>query len=176
MSLAFSKYNLSIIVRDAGTGRSKLNFDIQALTIETASFTASAIVSEVQALTNGKVVSWTISETYVENATFLGNAGSQVENQAQVMFRLVEADGAKDQWGILRIPAPIDALFLGTSGDKYDILNPDNAALQTLLARYYGGITGLNYTLLASDGQAAQDPSVAGNVKGGRVHRKSNYS
>jgi len=178
MALTFDKYNCSITVKDAGKGKSTLNFNVQALTIETASLTAAAIAAEVQALTNGRVVGWSLSTNYKEDTDFYGNPGSEVENKAEVVFRLVPdtLGGSIDEWAVLRIPAPIDGLFMGTQGDLRDTLNPNLAALQTLLARYYGGVTGLNYTLLASDGQAAADPSISGNVKGGLMHRASTYS
>jgi hypothetical protein len=173
MALAFEKYALSVRIADAGGNVASMHFRISALTVGTASTTAASVAAEVAALTNGAVVGYTFSVIYTEDAAYFGDAGSQIENIAQVNFRLAQSatpDGPIGKWGALRIPAPVDAMFLDTSGPLYNTVNPAYAALQTLLARYDGNLT---YTMTTSDGQLAEDVTVGGNVNGHRIHRKS---
>ena len=173
MALAFEKFHLSVRIADAGGNIATMNFRISGTTTETAKLTADAIATEVQALTNGQVVGYTFSSIYSEDATYLGAAGSEVENIAQVNFRLQQSatpDGPIGKWGSIRVPAPKDALFLAATGELRNTVNPANAALQTLLERYDGSLT---YTVTTSDGQIAEPVATTGNVNGHRIHRKS---
>lgn len=174
MALALEKYNLSVKVADAAGNIGTMNFRISALEANTAAVTAAAVAAEVQALTDGKVVGYSLSIIYGENADYFGATGSEVENIAQVNFRLQQSavpDGPIGKWGAIRIPAPKGALFLGTTGALRNTVDPANAALQDLLTRYDGNLT---YTITTSDGQNAEDVTVEGNVNGHRIHRKSN--
>jgi hypothetical protein len=174
MALVLEKYGCQVRIADAAGNVAAMNFRISALTIANAATTAASVATEVQALTNGQVIGYSLTTSYNEDATFVGAAGSEVENIAQVNFRLQQAatpDGPIGKWGAIRVPAPKDALFLGTSGPLRNTLNPANADLQNLLERYDGTLT---YTLTTSDGQLAQEVATDGNVNGHRIHRKSN--
>lgn len=173
MALVFEKFHLSVKIADSGGNIGTMNFRISGITAETAKLTADAVATEVQALTDGKVVGYTFSSVYSENADYLGATGSQVENVAQINFRLQQAvtpDGPIGKWGSIRIPAPKQALFLATVGELSNKINPANAALRDLLERYDGTLT---YTLTTSDGQLAEEVATEGNVNGHRIHRKS---
>ncbi len=174
MALAFEKFNLQVRIADAAGNIASMNFRISGTVTETAKLTADEIVAEVQALTDGQVVGYTFTAVYGEDTTYLGAAKSEVENIAQINFRLQQSatpDGPIGKWGSIRIPAPKDALFLATTGSLRNTVNPANAALQTLLERYDGALT---YTLTTSDGQNAEAVATTGNVNGHRIHRKSN--
>lgn len=173
MALVFEKFNLAVKIADSGGNIGSMNFRISGIVTETAKLTADAIVAEVQALTDGAVVGYSFTSTYSEDANYLGAAGSQVENVAQVNFRLQQSatpDGPIGKWGSIRIPAPKQSLFLATTGKLSNTINPANAALRDLLERYDGNLT---YTVTTSDGQLAEDVTAEGNVNGHRIHRKS---
>ncbi len=174
MALSFEKFGCSVRVADSGGNIGTMNFRIAGIVAETAKLTADAIAAEVQALTDGKVVGYTFTSTYSEDTAYFGAAGSQIENVAQVNFRLKQAvtpDGPIGKWGSIRIPAPKAAMFLSTVGDLSNKVNPAYAALQDLLERYDGTLT---YTVTTSDGQVAEEVATDGNVNGHRIHRKSN--
>lgn len=174
MALTFEKYGLTVKIADAGGNIASMQFRISALEANTALVTASAIAAEVQALTNGKVVGYALTLSYTEDADYFGAAGSEVENIAQINFRLAQAatpDGPIGKWGSIRIPAPKDAMFLGTVGELRNKVNPAYADLVELLERYDGTLT---YTVTTSDGQLAEEVTTPGNVNGHRIHRKSN--
>ncbi len=175
MALDFQKYPLSIRMVDAsGVNFASMNFRVEATSIETGAFTAAAVVEEVQKLTKARIVSYRFGNLYEDtDVNLLGDAGSEVEAQALVQFRLMPSllpGGPIGKWGTLRIPAPVDSLFLDVQGEKRNQVDVNNADLQALLTRFDGLLT---YTLTTSDGQCAKDPSLTGNVKGKRIHRAS---
>ncbi len=180
MALVFDKYNLALNLVDGGGSKSTMNFRLGGpggLSIDVASVIASNIASEIDAMTTAKIASYSLSTRYVEDTDGLPADGKEIENIAQIQFALEPSavfDGSVGKYGFLKIPAPVDDLFLGVpgSGEPYNTVDPANPLILAFLDRYHAGIA-IDYTLTTSDGQLAKDPTIPGNVKGKRMHRKN---
>jgi hypothetical protein len=115
--------------------------------------------------------------TYIEVESDEVSGAGEGEKKAEISAKLVTEDPAyapgQTRYGQIYIPGPVDGLFAGAAGtDLYDVIDPNDAAVQALLALFEAGLGILpSYTL--SDYQTILDPTVAGNVKGKRITRRS---
>jgi hypothetical protein len=120
------------------------------------------LVSKLNAVTDGQVVTVHWSITQIENTSFYGAAGSEIENLASLSLRL-ETDG---KFANLQIPAPNIGIFQGTFGSDKNKVDKADVALLDFVNLF---ASGNGFTI--SDGEFinASEPIFSGK----RIHRRS---
>lgn len=170
MSLVTSGTFLNVVLADAAGNKSNLRIalgyaDLAALSAAVTAGDIDGFLTDLNAVTDARVVSYAYGEGYGEDADFFGAADSEVEALALITSLI---DGEPTKSHNLRIPAPADGIFLGVQGANRNIIDVADADLQAYLANFAAaGIA------LVSDGEQIADPTVAGNFKGKRIHRAS---
>lgn len=172
MSLVSKGVFLNVTLADAAGNKSNLQLatkytDLADLSTNIADITgAGGVLADLNAITDATIVSYSIGEAFAEDATFYGAAGSEVEANALIVAKV---DGSVPGKTVsLRVPAPVDGMFLGTTGDNRNIVDTADADTRAWLANFTS--TGV---LTVSDGESIEDPTAAGTWKGKRIHRGS---
>jgi hypothetical protein len=166
MALASTGFFANVVVVDSGGNKSTLRYKLtEAAVPADAIADAATLVSALNGVTDGVVLSYTVGEGYEEDSAFFAAEGVQIENVALVVAKI---DNAELKYTTLKIPAPTSTIFLAATGPNANIVDPADATLQTYLTQFAtGGIA------TVSDGEALESPGTAGNVKGKRIHRGS---
>jgi len=170
MAFVTDRTFLNIAMVDAAGNKASYNFelsyaDLTALQVADLAGAIDQIITDLVAITGAQVLSYSFGEKIVEDTAQYGAAGSEVENVALINAKI---DGVTGKAVLLRLPAPVDGVFLGATGPDRNIVDTGDVALQTFLAHF--GTAG---EVLVSDGESIADPAVAGNFKGKRIHRAS---
>lgn len=170
MALVSNGFFMNVSIVDAAGNKAALKYDLDmanwaALNTAVGDGTIDGIIADLDAVTQGTVVGYTLGEGFVEDTLSYGSAGSEVENIALISAQI---DGAIDKYASLRIPAPVDGIFLGTTGENRNRVDVQDTALVDYLTNF--GTTG---KIKVSDGEKIADPTAAGNVTGKRIHRGS---
>jgi len=113
------------------------------------------------AVTKAYVVSYSIAEKFTNDAARTKANNGEIEEKAVITVNLA----TPPKKGLLRIPAPVDAIFAGTDGDLWNTVNGANALVVAFLGDFQAG----GFSL--SDGENI--PATNYFVKGRRVHRNS---
>lgn len=171
MTLAHSKFFLDVVVVDAsGVNRSNMRYDLDyadwaALNTAVGAGAITQIITDLNAVTDGLVLSYRVGEAFAEDTETHGAAGSEVENVALITALI---DGESNKYATLRIPAPNDGIFLASFGAGRNVVDPADSNLQTYLEHFSS-----DGECLVSDGEKIADPVVSGNTAGKRIHRAS---
>lgn len=176
MAIVSQGFNASVKLVDAGGNDSVLRFDVQGATYATALANLQAIVAALDPLTNALVAGYTVAEKFAEDTDQYGAAGSEIENIAQIVSPL-ETTG---KYATVKIPAPVDAMFVGTTGPDRNKVNTSYAALLTYLGLFTDktgyGTPGADAIALVSDGEKIKpdDANSRPFIEAGkRIHRAS---
>jgi hypothetical protein len=169
MALVSKGTYLNVTLADAAGNKSTLRYaldfaDLAALNTGAASI--ATILAALDAVTDANVIAYNMGEDFAEDAVFYGTPGSEVENVALITARVDGSTPAK--FTTLRVPAPNDGVFLGTTGENRNIVDTADAAIRT----YLGLFTSTGHVTV-SDGERIEDPTAAGTWKGKRIHRGS---
>lgn len=159
MALVTYGFTLQVELVDRGGDITTKTYDLTATTHADALTASAAIVGALDAVTNAKIRSYSVSEKYKDNAFTLPLLG-QIEEQALIVLRLT-SDPTKS--ATHTIPAPVDGIFMDTSGEGFNTVDGTDSLLQAYLDIF--DATGESYI---SDGERS-----AGFVSGKRIHRKS---
>lgn len=177
MTLALQGYQGNIKIVDAAGNPSYLRPDVVGADYATALSNLQSIITELDPLTDGLIVGYSLSTVYAEDTDTYGAAGSEVENIAEVVCPL-ETVG---KYHTFRIPAPADAIFVGTSGPDRNRVDTSDADLLAYVSLFtdktgYDGTPGADAIALVSDGEkiapdnANDKPFIS---TGKRIHRAS---
>lgn len=163
-----------LILKDRGGNTAPMIFKSNITSQSVAQDMLTALLIAIPSLSKAKVIQATYSLGQVEDDQTIGTGNGEIEERASINLALVADAGSTGQtkYAEIAIPAPVDGLFQATSGRLYNVVDPTNATLQTLLDFYTAG-WGISGSLTLSDGQTIEDPTVAGNVNGKRTHRRS---
>lgn len=132
MALVSSGWMGTASLADHGGNVSTLRFQFDPAT--TADFAAAlagmaALVGDLDAITDGEITGYNVTEQFYENAIALPAAGIEIEDKASVTYSI---DGTNKK-GNFKIPTPVSAgannLF-GTVGGAANQVNTSQAALQ----------------------------------------------
>jgi len=165
MGLVTKGYFANMTVVDSGGNKATLRYALASATIADALTDAATLISTLNAVTDGVIVSYTVGEAYEEDSVFFAAAGVHVENVALISAKI---DDPEIKYASLRIPAPADGIFLAASGPNYNRVDPADAGLVAYLNNFAtAGIATI------SDGEVLESPGTAGNVTGKRIHRGS---
>jgi hypothetical protein len=171
VSLVQQKVYFNVTLSDNGGNKSTLRFntrktDLADLATDIAEFTgAGGLLADLAAVTDANIVGYSAGVAFAEDSDLYAGAGVQIEDIGEIVGRI---DGEPDKWTVLRIPAPVAGIFVGSEGPQANLIDPNDADLQAYLANFESG--GLCYT---SDGEDLADSGTAGNFSGKRIHRAS---
>lgn len=160
MALVSGGFRGSVTLVDNGRNTTTKQYELKATTLAAAVTDMADIVTALDAVTNAVIVSYNVSQVFVEDALALPAAGVQIEEQALITTTIV-GDPLKS--ASFTIPAPVAAIFVGTSGENADIVNTENALFDA-----YFSVFQLNGQAYISDGESALAAK-----KGRRIHKAS---
>src|SRR5664279_209353 len=161
MALVAGGYFGVVDLIDNGGNVTRRRYELTAATVADAdSDMSTVIVPALVAVTDAKVKGYLIEVTTVEDSLTLPASGVEIENLALLDFSIV---GHPEKSATLTIPAPKPTIFVASSGDGANVVDPADAAVIAYVALFEG-----SGQVLISDGEVA-----AGLVSGKRIHRKS---
>jgi len=170
MALVSDGFYVYVTLVDNTGNTATLSYDLVATEAPAAATAAGTIVTNLIAVTNAVVKSYSISERFVEDALNLPGSGVEVEGRASVVVQL---SSSPLKSSMIVIPAPRATLFMALEGDgAADIdVGPTNTALRNYVAMFNDGGAGI---ATISDGETV-DASAAntGIKRGKRTHRAS---
>lgn len=176
MALVSQGFQASIKLVDAGGNETVLRPDVEGATFATALSNTQAIVTALDALTDALISGYSVTEKYAEDTSQYGAAGSEVENIAQIVTPLETAG----KYATFKVPAPVDALFVATTGPDRNKVNTSYAALLTYLGLFTDktgyGTPGADAIALVSDGEKVKPDNTNDRPyveSGKRIHRAS---
>jgi len=176
MTLQAIGYQASIKLVDAAGNISYLRPDVVGADHATALTNTQSIITALDTLTNALIVGYIVSVVYAEDTEQYGTAGSEVENIAEIVCPLETAG----KYHVLKVPAPVDGLFVGTTGPDRNTVDTSDADLLSYVSLYVDktgyGTPGADAIALVSDGEKIKpdndnDKPFVSNGK--RVHRAS---
>lgn len=171
MALVQDKVFFNVTLADSGGNKATLRFDLNKtdladLSTDVADITGvGGLLSDLEAVTDAKVVGYSMGVAFAEDGSVYADAGVQIENVAEVVAKIA---GEPDKWTTLRIPAPAAGIFGAGPGPSVDILDVEDADLQAYLANFETAAL-----CKTSDGESIADSGTVGNFKGKRIHRAS---
>src|SRR5664279_379361 len=161
MSLVVGGFRGEVSLIDNGGNVTRRTYDLTAADIDGANTDMSTIiVPAVVAVTDAKVIGYSVASVFVESSLTLPASGVEIENLALLDLSIVSHP---EKTATLTIPAPKPAIFVATSGDGANVVNPSNAAVLA-----YGAIFEASGQSYISDGEVA-----LAIVSGKRIHRAS---
>lgn len=119
-------WSLSVEIVDNSGKPTTKRYELQSTDAATAATDSAAIMAALNAVSQGVIKSYTIGQSFVENALVLPASGVENENQALLSIRLA-SDPTK--YARHAIPAADPAIFVATSGSGANQVDPGNAAL-----------------------------------------------
>lgn len=171
MAFTSTGFWLNLEFRDLGKGKTSRRHQMATQIDYVAQLTlAAAVKNAYEAISDAEIVAYSVAERFVEAAIVLPPAGTQIENLAVISGKIFEHP---EKSATLTVPAPKDAIFVGASGDNYDIVDLDDAAVATYLDFFRNG-TAATPQLYVSDGEELEDSTFG--YKGRRGHAASSKS
>lgn len=161
MAFNSAGFEITVSLLDRGDNLTHMRFGVGGADIAAAEVIAAANIADIVAVTKAYVVGYTIAEKFVNDAARTPANNGEIEEKAVITVNL-ETSPKK---AILTIPAPVDTLFVGTSGDNWNTVD----IADSLLVAFVGDFEAGGFSL--SDGEnVAATNSI---VKGRRTHRSS---
>jgi len=115
-----------ITVVDNGNNRTIKTYQLRAVTAAAAATDMIAILAALNAVTDSVVSGYSTAERFVEDSFVFPASGIQNEDKASVSVIVSNSKSAN-----LKIPAPIPAMFTGSTGRAANIVDTSNALLIT---------------------------------------------
>lgn len=143
--------------------RTRKRFEQSAPLDDTAArASAAAMATDLAAVTNAEIASYYTYQEFVEDALVLPT-GAELQNQAILTCGI---EDAPTKSGTIVIPAPVDGIFVDSSGAGYDVVDTTDADLLAFFANFDS-----EALFYVSDGEQAD-----GLIGGRRRHVKSTSS
>jgi len=161
MALQAARWYTVFTLKDVGGNTFRRTYEQSAPADYAAALASqSALATDFAAISNCVIVKAATFQEYEEDTTFLGTA--EGENQALLTVGL--EDKPLDS-ATINIPAPIDDIFVGTSGPNRNVVKDpgDSTELAAFLANFDS-----EALFFISDGE-----QMDGFKKGKRIHKKS---
>lgn len=175
MALVEMPITYSVTLKDRGGNTSTLQFKSNGSAPLTAGTLMVSLKDTLQAITQAKVIKCSYRYGYEEDDLSVSASNGEVEEKAVITVALATTtppQPGQTRYANIQIPAPVPGLFQAAFGELYNVVDPTDAGLQAFLANFEYG-AGVLPALTLSDGQTIEDPTVAGNVKGKRIHAGS---
>jgi hypothetical protein len=159
MALVTDGFTLYVELVDRGGDSTTKSFELSSANYAAAITDAATVVAALDAATYAKIRQYSVSEKFKEDSFTLPLLG-QIEEQALLVLRL-SSDPTKS--ATTSIPAPVDGMFMDTSGDGFNVIDPTDSVVIAYVDLFKTG----NQAYI-SDGEIASSL-----VSGRRIHRKS---
>ncbi len=160
MALVSNGWWARITVVDNGNNRTIKTYQLRAVTAAAAATDTAAILAALNGVTDSTVSGYSIAERFVEDSFVFPVSGIQNEDKASISVIVSNSKSAN-----LKIPAPIPAMFTGTTGRAANIVDTSNALLITYTDLFRTG----NEAFISDGDDLVQ-------VSGGkRISAKSNF-
>lgn len=160
MAIAAAGFKGTMTIVDNGRNSTTKTYSLTAATVAEALTDMAAAVAAFAAVSDAAIVGYTVQAVFEEGALSLPASGVQLEDLALITTSIV---GQPLKTASFTIPAPKVTIFLGTSEEAADIVDVNDAALDT-----YFSLFQTNGVATISDGEAAQTIR-----SGRRIHRGS---
>lgn len=171
MALVQRDVFFNVTLADYAGNKSTMRFktnkaDLADLSTDIADLTgAGGLLADLEAVTDAKVVGYSVGVSFAEDGSPYAGAGVEIENVAEIVAKI---DGEPDKWATVRIPAPVSGIFGAGPGESANLIDPADADLVAFLANFESG-----GVVTTSDGESLADSGTVGNFKGKRIHRGS---
>lgn len=165
MALVSSGFELNVTLMDSGGNTSTLNYQLVATNPTAAATDAATIMTRLGDVTSAVIKRYTISEVFVED-DLVYPATAQVENRANIVCQI---DGDVTKTVTVRIPAPVQGIFVSPTGPASNIIDVTDTTLINYIDIWR--LTGALATI--SDGEYIRDSGSI--LRGFRSHRQSSY-
>lgn len=153
MAFVTAGYRATVTLMDTAGDKTILTYDLNSATIVAANIDLAALIGSLGVLSNGTIVSYSMQEIYLNDAVVYP-AAAEIENEAFFSGQIV---GRPNRSGNFRIPAPVDAMFVGATGPNYNVVDMTYAPLITYMG--YFDATG---PVKVSDGEQLVVASIVG--------------
>lgn len=161
MALSFSKWQLTVSLKDQGGNISVLRYHMVDAAYADADAAATVLLGYLAAVTDSLIVRAALAQIKVEDSATFGSGEN--ENVALVIAQINPTKTTN-----LQIPCPKAGLFKGISGDNWNTLDTSDTDLQNYLS-CFDSSTDIAYT---SDGEQLA-PITSQTFEGKRIHRGS---
>lgn len=162
MALVQQWFELAVQIIDSAGDTSTKTLRMTATDAATATTDAADILPKLQAMTDGIVVGYKLSQVFAEDNLVLPADGVEVENQAVLVYEL-DSSPLKSATDV--IPAAKPEIFVALTGDNRNVVDLANLDVLAWRDLYQAGGTA---SLTISDGEA-----IARVRRGYRRHKKS---
>lgn len=163
MTLVSQGFTGYITVADNGNDRSTKSYNLSTTTYANSVDAMEAIVDALGALTRASLVGWGVTHVFADDAFAVPtDTGIQNENQALLV---VGIDGQPLKSATMTIPAPVDGIFVATSGKNANVVDTTDADLITYVQLFGTGTSGVAYV--------SDNEKVSVLKEGRRIHRGS---
>lgn len=153
-------WRLFVTLMDNGGNKTTKSFELTSADETAAAADSAAVVAALLAVTDAVLIDYASYELFVNDAVTYPASGVEIENQAQLLFDIVDHP---EKRAVYSIPAPKPGIFVATSGAGANIIDTADAAV--IAFRDLFRTAGESYI---SDGEVAETL-----ISGKRVHRKS---
>ena len=126
MALVTAGWWSRITLVDNGNNRTIKTYQMRATLAATVATDTLTIVAALNAVTDSVISGYSYAERFIEDAFVFPVSGIQNEDKASISVIVSDSKSAN-----LKIPAPIPAMFTGTSGSAANVVDTSNAALIT---------------------------------------------
>lgn len=152
-------YSGFVTLMDSGGNKTTKSFEMSVATAADAETAMAALVADLDAVTDAKVMAYGVVHNYAESDTAYPATG-EIEEQALLTLAI---DGQADKKATLTIPAPTIGIFVASSGANKNVVD----IADTVLLDY------VNHFLVGGEFRIS-DGEVGGTLeKGKRIHRAS---
>lgn len=162
MALTSQGFVLSVQLVDNGANVTTKEYNLDSANYADAVTDAATVLAALDPVTLAVVKSYSIRESYTEDALTLPGVAVQIENKARIVIGI---DGEPNKKWTHDIPAPNTSLFIDISGPGANIVDTAEASLVTYMELFEA--TG---PVTVSDGERVEAPILSGK----RVHSRSN--
>lgn len=133
MALVSKGWYMTVSVMDKQGDVTTLQYELQSADATAAAADNVAVRAALNGVTSGMIIGYSLSERFYETVPAFPSVG---DNSIKAR---VAARGSDGEVKSLDIPAPEEALFVGTSGPANNVVDTTNTALLTYLALFESG-------------------------------------
>ena len=165
MAIVTAGFEATVTLVDSEGSSSVLRYDLVAATFAAALTATQALVTDLQAVSDGVVRSYFVGEKYSEDALVLP-AGVEIEKRAIITATIAGAVPVK--YANIIIPAPTQGIFVSATGPNARVVDTNDADAIQYLSNFEAGANAY-----VSDGESIMDSASPGNWSGHKAHRGS---
>lgn len=139
MALVTDGWELTIQLADTSGSISSLTYNLIAADQAAATTATADIIAALNAVTDSVIANYRLAEVFVEDAFALP---ADAENRIKASMTVTLA-GLGQKKAVIRIPAPVDGVFVAPTGPGYDEVDGSAAIVQTYVDLFKADPTGV---------------------------------